>query len=93
MLWTVSMPLPLKKVVIDFEIIRQVKASFAPIEVNEETLNLEEIKEIGHDGSFVTSDYTLENYRDLYSPPASESAMPRTRITLRRALTKRLPDC
>ena len=53
-----------EKMVIDFEIIRQVKASFAPIEVNEETLNLEEIKEIGHDGSFVTSDYTLENYRE-----------------------------
>ena len=50
-----------EKMVIDFEIIRQVKASFAPIEVNEETLNLEEIKEIGHDGSFVTSDYTLAN--------------------------------
>ena len=37
-----------------------------------ETLNLEEIKEIGHDGSFVTSDYTLENYRDLYSPRIGE---------------------
>ena len=61
-----------EKMVIDFEIIRQVKASFAPIEVNEETLNLEEIKEIGHDGSFVTSDYTLENYRDLYSPRIGE---------------------
>lgn len=57
-----------EKMVVDFEIIRQVKASFAPIKVNEETLNLEEIKEIGHDGSFVTADYTLENFRDLYSP-------------------------
>lgn len=57
-----------EKMVIDFEIMRQVKASFTPFEVNEETLNLEEIKEIGHSGSFVTSDYTLENYTDLYSP-------------------------
>ncbi len=57
-----------EKMIIDFEIIRQVKASFTPIEVNEETLNLEEIKEMGHSGSFVTSDYTLENYMDLYSP-------------------------
>ena len=57
---------------IDFEIIRQVKAAFTPILVNEETLNLEEIKEIGHDGSFVTSDYTLDNYRDLYSPRIGE---------------------
>lgn len=57
-----------EKMIIDFEIIRQVKASFTPIEVNEETLNLEEIKEIGHDGSFITADYTLENFGDLYSP-------------------------
>lgn len=57
-----------EKMIIDFEIIRQVKASFTPIEVTEETLNLEEIKEIGHDGSFVTSDYTLDNFEDLYSP-------------------------
>ena len=57
-----------EKMVIDFEIIRQVKAAFTPIEVNEETLNLEEIKEIGHDGSFVTSDYTLDNFDTLYSP-------------------------
>lgn len=61
-----------EKMIIDFEIIRQVKASFTPIEVNEETLNLEEIKEIGHDGSFVTSDYTLDNYMDLYSPRVGE---------------------
>ncbi len=57
-----------EKMIIDFEIIRQVKASFTPIEVNEETLNLDEIKEIGHDGSFVDSDYTLDNFTDLYAP-------------------------
>lgn len=61
-----------EKMIVDFEIIRQVKASFTPIEVNEETLNLEEIKEIGHDGSFVTSDYTLDNYMDVYSPHIGE---------------------
>ncbi|HIU74909.1 MAG TPA: trimethylamine methyltransferase family protein [Candidatus Pelethocola excrementipullorum] len=61
-----------EKMIIDFEIIRQVKSSFTPIEVNEETLNLDEIKEIGHDGSFVTSDSTLENYMDLYSPHIGE---------------------
>lgn len=61
-----------EKMIIDFEIIRQVKASFTPIEVNEVSLNLDEIKEIGHDGSFVTSDSTLENYMDLYSPHIGE---------------------
>ncbi len=57
-----------EKMLIDFEIIRQVKASFTPIEVNEETLNLEEIEEIGHDGSFVTAESTLDNFMELYSP-------------------------
>lgn len=61
-----------EKMIIDFEIIRQVKASFTPIVVNEETLNLEEIKEMGHGGSFVTSEYTLDNYQDLYSPRIGE---------------------
>ena len=57
-----------EKMIIDFEIIRQVKTAFTPIEVNEETLNLDEIKEVGHDGSFVTSDYTLDHFGDIYSP-------------------------
>ncbi|MCD8155748.1 MAG: trimethylamine methyltransferase family protein [Clostridiales bacterium] len=57
-----------EKMVVDFEIIRQVKESFKPVEVNEETLNLEEIKEIGHDGTFVTAESTMDNYMDLYSP-------------------------
>lgn len=61
-----------EKMVIDFEIIRQVIKSFTPIEVNEETLNLEDIKEIGHDGSFVTSDYTLDNFEDVYAPRVGE---------------------
>lgn len=57
-----------EKMIVDFEIIRQVKAAYTPIEVTEETLNLDEIKEMGHDGSFITSEYTLFNYGDLYSP-------------------------
>lgn len=58
----------IQKMIVDFEIIRQVKAACAPIEVNEETLNLEEIREIGHDGSFITADSTMEHFSDLYSP-------------------------
>lgn len=57
-----------EKMIVDFEIMRQVKFAFTPVEINEETLNLEEIKELAHDGSFVTADYTLENFYDLYSP-------------------------
>ena len=52
----------------DFEIIRQVKTAFTPLEVNEETLDLTEIKEVGHDGSFLTTDYTLDHFMDLYIP-------------------------
>lgn len=57
-----------EKMLVDFEIIRQVKAAFTPIEVNEETLNLKEVKEIGHSGSFVTADYTLFHFNELYTP-------------------------
>lgn len=56
------------KMICDFEIIRQVKAAFAPLEVNEETIDMEEIKEVGHDGSFLTADYTLDNFMALYMP-------------------------
>lgn len=56
------------KMVVDFDIIRQVKIATAPLEVNEETIDMEEIKECGHDGSFLTCDYTLDNFMDLYMP-------------------------
>lgn len=57
-----------EKMVIDYEIIREVKAALAPVEVNEETLDLEEIMEIGQTGTYVTSDSTMENFSMLYSP-------------------------
>ena len=58
-----------EKMVVDFEIIRQVKRACAPLEVNEETLNVEEIKEVVEEGgSFLTMDSTLDNYDILYNP-------------------------
>ena len=57
-----------EKMVIDYEIIREVKAALAPIEINDETLDLEEIMEVGHTGTYVTSDSTMENFGLLYSP-------------------------
>ena len=57
-----------EKMIVDFEIMRQAKFSFQNVQIDEETLNLEEIKEIAHDGSFVDADYTLENFSDLYAP-------------------------
>lgn len=56
------------KMICDFEIIRQVKVACEPLEVNEETLCMDDIKENEHVGNFLTMDYTLENYTDLYSP-------------------------
>lgn len=56
------------KMIVDFEIIRQVKFACTPIEVNEETLCLDEIKEVGHDGSYVTTDNTLDHFMELYMP-------------------------
>ena len=57
----------IQKMIVDFEIIRQVKAACAPIEVNEETLNLQEIKEIGHDGSFITAGFYYGTfYRSVF---------------------------
>lgn len=56
------------KMLCDFEIIRMVKRCCAPFEVNEETLDLDEIKEIGHDGEFLTSEYTLDHFREVFTP-------------------------
>ena len=66
-----------EKMIIDAEIIRLVKASFTPIEVNEKTLNLAEIKQLGHTGSFITAQSTAKNFKTLYAP----------RIGLRKANT------
>lgn len=56
------------KMIVDFEIIRQVKAACAPLEINEETIGMDEIKENAHSGNFLTSEYTLDNFMDLYNP-------------------------
>lgn len=56
------------KMICDFEIIRQVKVAFASLELNEETLDIEEIKKVGHGGSFLAADYTLTHFKDLYVP-------------------------
>ena len=58
----------LEKMIIDFEIIRQVKFVSKPFEINEETLNIEEIKEVGHTGTFVTAESTMDNFQELYMP-------------------------
>jgi len=56
------------KMICDFEIIREVKAAFAPLEVNNATLNMEDIKKNAHEANFLASNYTLKNFRGLYTP-------------------------
>lgn len=56
------------EMIADFEVIRLVKATLTPFEVNEETLCLDDIKEQAHTGSFVACDYTLDYFMDLYMP-------------------------
>lgn len=56
------------KLMVDFEIIRLVKAATKPLECDDEHFLIDEIEEIEHSGSFLTSDYTLDNFEDLYNP-------------------------
>lgn len=56
------------KLLIDAEIIRQCQIALAPIIVDEEQIDYEEIEECGHAASFMECDCTLEDFRDLYSP-------------------------
>lgn len=58
----------IEKLLCDMEIIRLVKTAMTPLEINEETLCMDDIKEQAHNGSFLTSDYTLDNFMDLYMP-------------------------
>lgn len=57
-----------EKMIIDFEIIRQVKFVHTPFAVDEESLNVEEIVELGQTGSFVDADSTLDNFDIVYQP-------------------------
>ena len=57
-----------EKMIVDFEIIRQVKFVSKPFDVDEEALNVDEIIELAQDGSFVDADSTLDNFDILYTP-------------------------
>ncbi len=56
------------KLLIDAEIIRQCQIALAPIVVDEEQIDYEEIEECGHTANFLECDCTLEDFRDLYAP-------------------------
>ena len=58
----------LAQVVICDEVIDWLRASLSPIEINDETLALDLIDEVGPNGDFLASDHTLEHFRDSWYP-------------------------
>ncbi len=52
-----------EKVISDFEVIRYVKRYLREFEINEDTIPLDVIDEVGHDGEYMTHEHTLEYCR------------------------------
>jgi len=62
----------LAQVVVCNEIISWLRAALEPIEINDETLALDLIDEVGPDGQFMEADHTLEHFRDRWYPTILE---------------------
>jgi trimethylamine--corrinoid protein Co-methyltransferase len=58
----------LSQLVICDELVSWIKAAFAPVEINDETLALDLIDEVGPDGQFIDSNHTLTHFRDRWYP-------------------------
>jgi len=62
-----------EKLMIDDEIIGMIKRIGKGVEVNEDTLAFDVIKEVGPQGSFITHEHTYENFREeFYIPVLSD---------------------
>jgi trimethylamine--corrinoid protein Co-methyltransferase len=59
----------LEKLIIDAEVLQMVAASLEPFEVNQETLALDAIREVGPGGHFFGSAHTIERYQDAFYTP------------------------
>lgn len=62
----------LAQVAICDEIAAWIRAAIVPFEINDETLALDLINEIGPDGSFLEADHTLAHYRERWYPSLVE---------------------
>ena len=62
----------LSQLVICNELVSWIKAAFMPVEINDETLALDLIDEVGPDGQFIDSDHTLTHFRDRWYPTLIE---------------------
>jgi trimethylamine---corrinoid protein Co-methyltransferase len=58
----------LEQLVICDELIGYIRRYLAGIEVNDETLALDLIKELGHHGKYLDTEHTLEHYREDFYP-------------------------
>jgi len=62
----------LAQLVICNEIVEWIQHSLCPVEVNEETLALDLIHELGPEGQFLTSTHTLAHFREHWYPAVVE---------------------
>ena len=61
-----------EKFIIDHEIIGMVKHIGKGVEINDETLAFDVIKEVGPQGTFISHEHTFENCRQFYMPSISD---------------------
>jgi trimethylamine--corrinoid protein Co-methyltransferase len=59
----------LEKLIIDAEVLQMVAASLEPFEVNNDTLALDAIREVGPAGHFFGSTHTMERYEHAFYAP------------------------
>lgn len=64
----------LPQVVIGNEVLNWLTRFIQPIEINDETLALDLIDEVGPDGEFLGSDHTFEHFRERWYPDLFERA-------------------
>jgi trimethylamine--corrinoid protein Co-methyltransferase len=62
----------LAQVVICDELIDWLRTALGPVEINDETLALDLIDEVGPDGHFIDTDHTLEHFRQRWYPALIE---------------------
>ncbi len=62
----------LELIVVVDEIVGMIKRFVEGIEVNEETLAVEVVREVGHGGTYITHQHTLDHYREMWDPTLME---------------------
>jgi trimethylamine--corrinoid protein Co-methyltransferase len=83
-----------EKMVLDAELLQMMSEFFVPIQVNEETLGMDAIRDVGHGGHFFGTAHTLARYETaFYAPLISDwSNFERWEETGARTATERAHD-